>query len=358
MLGLVLAACATTRTERNTQPFADSDFVLAPSRAELAVASALPSPDRVGESSSALGSHRPDVEHRFTDRWRGDATRLGPSRQTSRRAAATRAAVQDQSPVESDFDYEPPQFVLSFGGEIFSSFDSELRLESKAIGGGGTELDFEDDLGFDESTDSVRIDSSWVIDDARVHRLDFSFFNIRRQSSYRIDREIEWGGNTIPIQSDVTAFFKTAIYKLSYRYNILAEKRYEFGMGLGLHMSRLGVGIGATGVSVSEEFRMTVPMPVVGMGGRFSFTPQLHLTGAIDALYVKFSGLDGVLDDRQVEGLVLDSRVALEYDLLRNFGVGLGVNYFRLNANYGNRIAQLALDYEYQGLMFYARAFF
>ncbi len=78
------------------------------------------------------------------------------------------------------------RFSLSLGA-FFTNRDTDTRLDSETLGK-GTEIDFENDLGLDSSDSVVRIDGHYRF--SQKHRVNFSVFDLSRDSSATIQRDI------------------------------------------------------------------------------------------------------------------------------------------------------------------------
>ncbi len=276
----------------------------------------------------------------------------------------------DSVPLEPESEDEwTPEWIraqVRVGGAFFGNFRTQFRLDSENTGL-GTKVGFEDDLGFDTTARAGRIDAFYRFN--RRHRVDFSYFDIRRDATRTLDRELEWGDVTFPINARVASRVDTQIIKASYGYTILPEDDWELAMTVGVHGVRLGVGVegnisggpgGGTAVSRGAEFDTILPLPVVGMTGEWVLGRRWRITASTQWFYVKLGvkGLNlGELPD-EFEGFITDNTITLEWDTFQYMGLGLGYNYFYLNASIGDDLLKLSGEYSYHGVMLYARVFF
>lgn len=251
---------------------------------------------------------------------------------------------------------DPPEapgwhrFGLRAGGAALTSFHTEIALGVKGTSA-GTDIDFEDDLGFSDSYETLRLDGFWRI--SRSHRIDVSYFEIERSSQRTVDRDIDFGEINIPAGSYVNAFVDTEILKFAYRWTFLPEDTWELSASFGFHIMRIGVGLGADvgGFARTEELHTAAPLPVLGLHFQWNLTAELHLIAGSEAFYVALEDV-GSLDE--IEGYLTDTRVTLEWDLLDPLTFGIGWNLFTSSVDLEQSRLELDFDYRYQGVLFYA----
>src|SRR5262245_53422144 len=88
-------------------------------------------------------------------------------------------------------------------GAFFSGSDTGIRLGS----GLGLEIDLEDALDYDSDTAAFRTEAYWRFASNHKHRIDVSWFAIRRSANQRIGQDIDVEDDngaiiTIPTGSD------------------------------------------------------------------------------------------------------------------------------------------------------------
>jgi hypothetical protein len=88
------------------------------------------------------------------------------------------------------------------GGWYFPIQDTNVRLDGPGPLGLGTEIDLEDDLDLKEDVSSYRIDAEWRFFDR--HRLNFSFFDLSRDATSTLNKQITIpGANPNPPPTDL-----------------------------------------------------------------------------------------------------------------------------------------------------------
>lgn len=255
-------------------------------------------------------------------------------------AACTAPLRPDRAPVLSH------RFALSVGGEAFGDYDTDVRLDSDN-GKVGTDIDLEDDLGFDTSGRVLRLDAEARLADR--HGLTLSFFQIERGATWSLDREISFGDKVFGIEAEVSSDLDLTVAKFAYRYFFLVRERMELAASLGLHTLDYDVSINAKQVDESEDGDALAPLPVLGLNGAYALgeRTRISLTGEVFA--IEFEGSKGSL---------VDARLTLDHDFGEHWGVGFGYNRFGLDLDVDRSRFDGELGWQYDGLLFYLRALF
>jgi len=235
-------------------------------------------------------------------------------------------------------DSEPgnyPNMYRKLGASVGAAFDSnfDTSVEVGADTAVGATLDLEALLGLDEKNFLVRVDAHYSF--SPRHRVDVSVYDIGRGGPRTIAGDIQVGQAVIPA-GEVNTSLDTRIVKAAYRYNFVADERTAIGTSFGLHTMGIDFQVASSEFEVSESFRVTAPLPVIGLHGEYALSQQL-----------KAARLGRALPDRPGirQGFLADNRLALEHDLFDHFGWGMALNGFELNATF--RDSPLTTDLEY-----------
>jgi len=236
--------------------------------------------------------------------------------------------------------------AMSVGGQLLDNYRTGVRFASGS-GSIGTDIDAEDDLGFDSSSEVLRLDIDWRI--ANRHGLSLSYFDVSRRTSRQIDTEIRFGDVVFPINTEVSARFAFSVIKLAYRYLLVARERWDLGLSLGIHALDLSFGLEATGIGQADEANALAPFPVLGLYGAYALNDKtrLALVGEVFAIEV---------DDSS--GRLLDARLNLDYDVGDHWGVGIGYNAFDLDVDLEESGFAGSLGWRYDGVLIYVRGLF
>ena len=96
-------------------------------------------------------------------------------------------AAHPGSGAETEPDRQPWEKFNVNAGVFISNMDTSFRLGS----GVGIDIDAEELLGLDATSTVFRVDGSWRFTDNRRHRLDLSWFAVRRSGSRTVGKDFE-----------------------------------------------------------------------------------------------------------------------------------------------------------------------
>jgi hypothetical protein len=236
-------------------------------------------------------------------------------------SALTATARAAEEPKESPF--LPWSLVEIKLGAVFTAIDSKVGFEAK--GGGQPKVDMEDTLGLDSKIAVFRADALIRLGARRRHRLDFSYVGYDRSAEKTLTEPIEVGGQEVVPGTLVDSKLDFSLIRSTYSYAIFQNERMSVGLGLGIYVIPVSYGIDArttTATQGLESHHLTLPLPAIGLRGDFQLAPKLFLVPELDFMYLEAGGLRGGL---------LDTRLSLEYQAWKHFGLGLGFNLMGIN---------------------------
>ncbi len=239
---------------------------------------------------------------------------------------------------------EPPTFSVSLGA-FFTDRDSDTRIDAES-GDTGTDINFEDDLGFDKSDTVFRLDGYWRF--AAHHRIDVSAFDLSRSATKVIDRDLTIGDTTFEINSEVEGNFDLNIYKAAYTWQFLTDESDFLGLTAGLYIADIGTsfsGSGPLGLSVESD-GITAPLPVIGLRGEYHLSERWLLRGSAEIFLFEYNEFDGSL---------YDLFAGIDYGFTDTFAVGIGINSVRLDIGFEGDRFQGDVDWAYTGAMLYLK---
>ena len=138
-------------------------------------------------------------------------------------------------------------FNVSLGGFLLDT-DTTIRADGEL--GTGTEVDLGRDVGLQDS-DRFRLDAYWRMTPRQKLRL--MYFDTSANGRRVIDEEIEFNGETFPIDIEVAARVKTQVIALSYEFDFLQSDTYELGGTFGLHTLKFETGLSAEGSGAQAD---------------------------------------------------------------------------------------------------------
>ena len=230
-------------------------------------------------------------------------------------------------------------------GAYYPKADTTVRLNSTA-GGFGTEVSFEDDLGFSTSKTvpwflgSVRLGERW--------KIEAEYLTLHRSSTRAVSRTITWGDQVFAIGTVVGAEFDSDIYRLSGGYSFIKSNQAEVGVALGLHLTDFTASLGATGIGAQTGDALA-PLPTVGLYGAYAFTPKWLVSARFDYFSLNYN---------EYYGELTNFTLGVDYRFSRHFGVGLGYRHVDYELNSTKPRFTGHVNYQMSGPVLYLSASF
>jgi hypothetical protein len=199
-----------------------------------------------------------------------------------------------------------------------------VRLDSAFLGK-GTTLSFEDDLGLPSKEAVPALSFEWQF--GRRHRLGVRWQDVNRGSATQVLEEIDWGGEIIPIESNITLDFDIRTLAADYTYYPWIKERWAGGFGLGFRVIDLTTVLKVEGIELEEQIRGTAPLPYINFEYRRVFGERWRLKAGLGWLEVKIGDIKG----GQYIG-----RLTGEYITGKRWGFGAALNYSNVDVDWDN----------------------
>lgn len=255
--------------------------------------------------------------------------------------AAILAAPASAQAIDDDFWIQ--------GSGFLSNVDTEVRSSLASNPDGGTAIDLEDDLGFDDGELlpavylGARLGGGFVVAG--------EYFSLGRDSTATISRSITVDDVTYPVNGSITAGFDTKVYRLSVGYVFAGSDTYELGGAIGLIATELDFsisGVGSVGgAPASNQARrkdLLAPIPTVGLFGSFEPMPRVIVGGRAD-----YFGLG--IDD--YDGSILNLQASAQYRIMDNVGIGVAYRYVDYDLDVEKDTYVASFDYNFWGPSFF-----
>jgi hypothetical protein len=242
-------------------------------------------------------------------------------------------------------------FHLAVGTFIIST-EPTVQLNGETVRGDG--VNFENVLGGGDAT-RVRLDADWRFGDSQRHKIRAIAFAMSRDRRKTIDEEIEWGGDTYPVDAELKAELKFSVVELAYEYAFLRRDTYEVGGSFGLHYTTFDASLEAKRTSTGQSLDLTneasldAPLPVIGLRGLWKLPRDFY----VDAQAQFFA-----LSIDEYDGSIQDYRLMLTWQPKTWLGVGVGYNRFKVDVDVEKDRFDGSLDWTYSGpMIFYSASF-
>jgi len=254
-------------------------------------------------------------------------------------AGAVRAEAQEEK--------LPDTFSLRLGGYNIQNASTVARLDSNSAPVGAY-ISFQDTLGGETTATVVRLDGLYRFN--KHHGLGFAWYDVKFTGSRVLNQDIEWGGQTYPVNTQVDSDLRFNVYKLNYQYSLFHNEEAELGVSLGLHVMRISTGLNASGISQSQSQSVTAPLPVWGLFADYKFTPRFSVFYNYQLFNISY--------EDTVSGGLQDFLLGAEYRLFRNFALGAAYNRFGMHMKLKRDATTIYLDTNWNGGMLYGAVYF
>jgi hypothetical protein len=217
------------------------------------------------------------------------------------------------------------RFHLGIGG-----FWPRKTFKVRADGSSpGDEIDFEEDLGFDESESTTSINFRWRY--SQNWSLWAQYWKVDSEASTVLGEDYEWEdvifkeGTAARAGSDFTVL--RLFFGRAFKWG---GPRQEFGVGAGLHVIEIDGFIegqiitGTTTKFHREAVKASLPLPNIGTWYMYSWSPKWLVDARLDWLSASFGKYSGGLWHAQA---------GIHYQISKIFGIGLAYANFNLDAD-------------------------
>jgi hypothetical protein len=238
------------------------------------------------------------------------------------------------------------------GGAFFAGLNNKVTVGSE---GAGVAVDLEQALGLDTQNTVFRLGTLYRIGEKRRHRVDLDYLYFNRTASKTVGEDIVVNDNIITAGTKVETTFNYQIIRAAYSYSFFQDDRMDLAASIGLFVMPIKFELSASGLGSRQgDFNFTAPLPALGLRGDFAITPRWFLRTNLDFFWLEYQSFKGML---------VDSRVAVEYNPWEHFGFGLGFDNFRLaleakDKDYPGVDFQGQIKSQFMGVQLYARYFF
>ena len=243
------------------------------------------------------------------------------------------------------------KFVLD-AGMFFPSRSFEIHVDGN-IEGRNPSIDFEDEFGLNKSDETFAIDFGWRF--GKKWSLRTQYFDSSGSRSAVLDEDIEWNDVIFGQGTTAVAGQDFSVLRVFFGRQFATSERHDFGVGAGLHWLEIGAFIegniivgGAPNVFRRESVNVAAPLPNIGVWYKYSLSPKWALKSRYDYLNA---------DIGDYNGSMTNAALGFNYQILENFGIGLGYNFFELDLGMTKSDWRGEVNSRYEGLYVFASAY-
>jgi predicted porin len=246
----------------------------------------------------------------------------------------------------------PDRFQVDAG---YFGIKAETTLRFNGGANVGDEINFEKDLGLDQSSTTFWVDGTWRV--GRRHMLKLGYTRLSRdRQSYQLQRDVNWGGLDFTAGLDVAPSTSSNIFTGYYRFAIYRNDRFEIGPAVGIGYLSISAEIRATVTITIPGGSTTLPLldrsastssPTAAVGGYTEGWLTKRLLAQGDYLYIKVKPGNSTAS-------VSDWRVGANYYFFKNAGIGVQYKYDRYQYDRGVLATELGGQITYKGTQVFA----
>ena len=224
-------------------------------------------------------------------------------------------------------------------GAYYATYDTKFRLSSDQ-GDAGTIVDIETDFGLDESRTKPFLHANYRF--RPRHRLDFAYYDLSRDGTKIIERDIDLGDVSFPEGATIVSKFDYRVAKLTYSYSLLQNQNVDLALAAGIYTAFFDFHAMDIDTGLSEGEDGTAPVPIIGL--RVTYLINRRWTANAYLEYFE-------IDNSNADGRYIDGTVSLEYRFREKTGVGFAYN--SVNVEGDDKESDDEGEFKYNGLLLY-----
>jgi hypothetical protein len=225
-----------------------------------------------------------------------------------------------------------------------ASLDTTLRID-ESLTAPGTQINAEDDLGLDDA--QLLPQAELTLLPGRHHLIRLSGLSTRRSAQEILEREIFFDDEVYAISERVDSELNLTLVGLTYGYRFIVHERGELTTTFGLQIAEVEANAVVRSRVIRDAESGVAPLPLIGIEGRFDFTPRWSAEG-------RFQYLTAEIDD--IDGSILDARVALTWRMNPFLVFGLGYRQFSIEVDSQDEGTPGLVDLQIAGPILFMRA--
>lgn len=188
--------------------------------------------------------------------------------------------------------------IVSFkGGYLKLNPDGQFAVSSNGLV--GTKIDFDDDLGYDDS-EEIYLEAALQLGDFRLFA---SYMPIEFSGEGVLSKDIIFNGETFPVNSVISSDVDIDIYETGLAWHLInlddLPARIQFGPEIAVKYIDANIDMQESLLGISESESASVPLPSIGLRGRVAFADFVGLIGR--ATYLEYDDNSFLDLDAQVE---------------------------------------------------------
>jgi hypothetical protein len=237
--------------------------------------------------------------------------------------------------------------------------EDRLRLEVNLLGASattklrvdesptlpGTEINAEDDLGLDDFQLLPQVELTLLPGERHLIRL--SRFAIDRSAATHLEKNISFDDQDYLVGERVDSILNLTMFGLTYGYRFIVAPRGEISASFGIQIADVEANAVVRSRVVRESESGVAPLPLLGLEGRYDFSPRWSMEARVQYLTV---------NETDVDGSILDARLAVTWRMNPYLLFGLGYRTFQIDVNSADEDTPGFVDLTVSGPLLFVRA--
>lgn len=225
-----------------------------------------------------------------------------------------------------------------------AAFDTKIRLDPTPTVQ-GTTIAAEDELALDDSQFLILGELTLLPGDHHLVRL--NGLSARRSAQAQLERGVVFEDDVYLRGETVDSELNLTLFGLTYGYRFIASERAELAASFGIQVAEVEANAVVRNRVVRDPESGVAPLPLIGLEGRFDFTKSWSVEARAQYLTANVE---------EVDGSILDARLAIAWRLNPHLVVGLGYRSFAIEVESENESTPGFVDMSIAGPTLFMRA--
>ena len=229
-------------------------------------------------------------------------------------------------------------------GAMWAQIKTEARVDESAEEL-GDEFSAEDDFGLAET--KVMVMPELTLFPGKRHLIHLNGMTIKRSASTVLTRDILYSGDIYEAGRPVVSNLDLTFVGMTYGYQFIDRPRFNLAATVGIQIGDLKTNAEVVGEILREPTGDIAPVPVVGLESQAIFGRRWVVEAR--AQYSSISTAD-------IEGKLLDARLAVLWQLNPHLGFGAGYRLFQLEVESFSDDSAGFVDMEFKAPLLFIRS--
>lgn len=211
-------------------------------------------------------------------------------------------------------------------------------------------IEFGEEVKFKTTDEIFSLEFGWRF--GEKWRFVGQYFESGGSSSWVLEEDVEWEDVVFLEGTNASAGANFLLSRAFFARDFNVGARHEFGLGAGIHWLDFSAFLegtilveGGGSESARESVGLSAPLPNLGAWYNYSISDRWALTSRLDFFSANIDPYDGKMTN---------FAVGVNFQIARNFGLGLDYNHFDLDVKIDNSDWRGHIETSYEGLFAHA----